>query len=383
MPKERIKVSIEQAELLGDLRTAAKEAERLATRAEKALLKLEAAGGSIKNAAALDRIGKYRAQADGIRERLEETRRIEQAVDKSLPGRLVRLLNTHNPHGRLRQVLSGNVNGGTVNDAGGGLTHLGAVLTRSGNARIAQLGARLASGGAALSAAAVRAGPGIAITGILARHAANMIEERDRQHERRVEIEGAGASARLRRSIDLRFSSDTGALDFQRQQRQILARQEDLDREASTSVFGFTSQAHLERTAKGRERRADLADWIRRHTSTFGKDSGGRFQSARFMNHPDVEYQMSLGAMLEKNTSWDTIREWVKQETVDRLTGAREEKRRELAIKMADKAKEDADAQLELEAALYWKDTTNQIMEQERTWHQRVVNEFMIQRNLN
>lgn len=382
MPKVRIKVNAEQAEMLGDLRGASRELERIADRAERALLKFQEKGGTIANPAALDRVAGYRARADDLRSRLDEARRIEQAVDKSLPGRLRRMMNTHNPHGRLRQILSGNLNAGTVDDVGGALRQLGAVLAKNGSTGVAKLGASLARGGSALSAAAVRAGPGIAISSVLTHHLMGKVEERDQQHERMVAIMGKGASERLRRSIENRFSSDTGALDFQRQQRQILARQEELDAHSASSVPGFTSYEHAERLAKGRERRAELADWLRRHTSTFGKDSGGRFQSARFLNSPDVEYKMSLGAMLAKDTSYSTVGQWLKQETWDRLTGARDEKKREFAIEMAEKARKDAEEKLKHEAMLYWSDPRNQVAAQSLAWHQREVNEFMLMRNL-
>ena len=240
---------------LGILRTFVagmnKEIDQVEAHAEKAQAKVwkaitggEGGGNGSSSGAMVWKASPAKAMQE-IRKESEKAERASRGA-KSNWNSVYQMMNTHSPHGAIRNVMSGNVNGGTFQSVGHLMTKLG--LQKSGEG---------------LGEAAMRIGGFAGVVGILAHHLSNQLQEREQQREETYGIANSVAGIELKRTMANRMKT-SGIADQVRFRQQMSAMESQRDATASSWLFDsedsrLRSQRNIERFAKNYETKKGLA----------------------------------------------------------------------------------------------------------------------------
>lgn len=128
MPAVSVQIDPDTLGMIGEYTAAAQGVERELKKVQREILKGAAAGRPTDRAMAaqavalMDKNEKFKSLA-------KDQKSNEEATRKGFLGGLAKLLNTHNPHGAIRNVLHGNVSAGMIE-------HVGEMLKEKGLARI-------------------------------------------------------------------------------------------------------------------------------------------------------------------------------------------------------------------------------------------------------
>lgn len=311
MPAISVPLDPETNALMGNFKAAAQAIEREWKDLQRQIQKDIAAGNAPdRNTAARalelgERRESYLAQ-DKLKKAAAE------AADKSTSKALANLLNTHNPHGRVRQLLSSRPSVGAVGSLGEGLKSF------AGSGPFGRLAASI--GGGIEQGAANIAGVAM-LAGMATRAVFEVMQHKADSELSAAKMDLAGNSRDFVLAKSLKY--DTGATQaLTTRQRNIAgARTEDFGT-INTFLDGTENAAHA------RDFQRHIEDFRLKHQGRINAQAIERASNSHALRYSGaVERQLGI---IEKGTLG-----WLWSQTVGRATGSREAEREKLAHQMA------------------------------------------------
>jgi hypothetical protein len=309
MPATSVPLDAETQAMLGNFKEAARQIEKEWQQLQKKIAQDISSGKGVDRKLA-DKSIALRDQADNFKAQADRKRDIEKATKESTIKHVADLLNTHNPHAALGRALHGNVNANSFNSVGDMLKGL------AGNSPMGKLAAQA---GASLESAALGAAAPAAILGMLVKAGFEIAQTRADSELAGAKLDLAGNSRSLNTAINARFQGGAALTN------QLIARHLAGEAAAGAEHHGFIDDFlnGPERRARAREFGRDVFDFKARYAGSTSADQLNRITDLKGASHL-AEIENRLG-YVEKGFFG-----WVKSQTVDRLTGAREAEREEL-----------------------------------------------------
>lgn len=323
--------------------------------------------------------------------------RIADEVADSRNGRLqsvADLLNTHNPHGRLRSIFSGHIGASHFEQLGNSISE------NSGDDGM------LKKFGQTLSQNAMAAAPMAFIAAAATREVMQLAEESAKNGENAAQINLGIASKNFDVAHARKYDPSTQTTEYLKARSAQLERAAQ-DVAATQPTFGWADAAmlaspltagmtvakfmssmidngsHEKEMAKGAQTLADLY----KPGSAMGAVKGGRLDWKNYMDSAAVNRHFELertwiplpGFAVGVGGGGDeNILSYLKSQTIDRVTGERERQREKYAQDLAVRRVQGLAAELEKQEVEYQADPHNRLNDRERDHHSRLVEEAAI-----
>lgn len=266
-----------------------------------------------------DKAIRLKDSMDSYAGREKRRREIEEVQKKSLPVTVRKLLDTHNPHGQLRQILSGNVNASRITDmAGSVLKKLGGAATGRGLPGVGNMLSKLGGGVEGLGAA------GMARVGLVAMVVHKGFEiaqeyQNDRLEGAKMDLGRVNASYAAARAE--RYNSDPLATQILQQRR--------------AAVEGAVEEHGVQSYIYGNSQVAKVRGF-RQETFDYGLRNKGRISAKDLAAMANLD---TNALEVQRKFGWKEagIFGALKSATIDRLTGTRAVEEEEYAMELAQK----------------------------------------------